>query len=70
MMIQMMHLRDSTGQVKTQKLHTMLTCELLSEQFLLQFSRPGESTIDLNRIWVRIRTASDRIHKSSNCYMY
>ena len=50
MMIQMMHLRDSTGQVKTQKLHTMLPCELLSEQFLLQFSRPGEGTIDLNRI--------------------
>ena len=50
MMIQMTHPRDSTGQVKTQKLHTMLTCELLSEQFLLQFSRPGEGTIDLNRI--------------------
>ena len=50
MMIQMMHLRDSTGQVKTQKLHTMLTCELLSEKFLLQFSRPGKGTIDLNRI--------------------
>ena len=49
-MVQMMHLRDSTGQVQTQKLHTMLTCELLSEKFLLQFSRPGEGTIDLNRI--------------------
>ena len=50
MMIQMTHPRDSTGQVKTQNLHTMLTCELLSEQFLLQFWRPGEGTIDLNRI--------------------
>ena len=50
MMIQVMHLRDSTDQVKTKKLHTMLTCELLSEQFLLQFWRPGEGTIDLNRI--------------------
>ena len=47
MMIQMMHLRDSTGQVKTQKLHTMLTCELLSEQFLLQFRDPARVQLTL-----------------------
>ena len=47
MMIQMIHLRDSTGQVKTQKLHTMLTCELLSEKFYYSFRDPARVQLTL-----------------------